>query len=108
MPPEKSLEREMLEIVAYHDPIDSGLVELKLEERVDGPVDRESFKAAEDNLKELDLVERPGMYHEYFHITDKGWRHLGGETTRYGREIDPGTVAVCPVCAADEIFESDW
>ena len=108
MPPERSIERDILEIIAYHDPIDWRLTLTKLRERVHGSVDKSTYRDAEANLTELGLIERPGMAHEFFHITDKGWKHLGGETPRRDRDINPGTVPICPVCEADDIVESSW
>ncbi|WP_436931479.1 hypothetical protein [Halosimplex halobium] len=106
MAPDRSIEREILEIVAYFDPIDYHLLKRLTRDRV-GAVETEVIRGGLANLKELGLVRREKM-HEHIHITDQGWKHLGGETSRYDCSVEAGDTAVCPVCAVDEQVEENW
>ena len=104
----ESAEHALLEIVAYHDPVDFATAKRLLKERLDGECNADRYRKAKYNLIELNLIENPGMAHEYLHITDEGWEHLGGETSRHNVDIDPGTVPVCPVCETDKQVEAQW
>lgn len=107
MPPE-SAEQAMLRTVAWYDPIDFHSLRRRVGERLDGEYSKERHRAALDNLKELNMVERGGIGHEYIHITDEGWRHLGGKTERHEIDVDEVDATECPVCAADELAEESW
>ncbi|WP_178915585.1 hypothetical protein [Natronomonas gomsonensis] len=104
----KPVERVMLEAVAYHDPIDYHQLRSVVGDRVSGGYSTDRHKGALDNLKELDMVERGGLAHEYVHITDSGWRHLGGETSRHDGDVESVDGLVCDVCATDEQVENPW
>lgn len=106
MPP-RSIERVTLDLVAYHDPIDYFRLRRLVREEVGG-LGSEEFRTALSNLKDLGMIEQPGISHEYLHITDTGWEHLGGETPRHGADIDEQDAPVCPVCATDEVAEARW
>ncbi len=98
----------MLEIIAYHDPIDYHRLRRLVGERLNGQYSTERHREALENLKELDMVIKPGMSHEYLHITDIGWSHLGGDTPRHADNIETQEAPVCPVCATDDLVETDW
>lgn len=104
----ESAEHALIRIVAYHDPVDYGKAKRLLRERLNGECSTDRYREALYNLIELGLIEKPGMAHEYIHITEEGWSHLGGETPRHDVEIDPATVPVCPVCEIDEQVEARW
>jgi len=82
--PPKPVERVMLETVAFHDPIDYHRLRRLAGERLHGEYSSSRHREALENLQELDLVERGGIGHEYVHLSDAGWSHLG--------ERQPGTV----------------
>lgn len=107
MAPEKSAERVMLETVAYHDPIDyhrlRRLVGNQLSE-----YSTERHREALQNLQELELICRPGMAHEYIHITEEGWKNLGGDTPRYEPATSRQSSPTCEICATDESVEANW
>ncbi len=107
MPPE-SAEQAMLETVAFFDPIDYHSLRKRVAERLSGEYDTERHRAALENLKELDMVRRGGIGHEYVHITDEGWSHIGGETERHEIDVDEVDAIECPVCRADELVEAGW
>lgn len=103
----QSAERVMLEVVAHYDPVDYHKLKRLVGERLDGEYDTEKHRSVLKNLKELHLIERPRI-HEYIHITEQGWSHLGGKTPRYAADIETQDAAVCEVCATDELAESSW
>ncbi|MFB1064171.1 hypothetical protein [Natrinema sp. H-ect4] len=105
---QKSIEHVMIEIVAYHDPIDYHRLQRLVGERLDGEYDTERHRSALKNLKQLDMIAQPGLAHEFIHITSAGWKHIGGETSRHQEDIKVGDVPVCPVCEADELAENRW
>lgn len=107
MPPETA-EQAMLRIVAYRDPIDYHSLRRIVGERLSGEYSTERHRCALNNLKELDMVERGGIGHEYVHLTDEGWSHLSGETERHDVAVDDIEATECPVCAADELAEKSW
>ena len=107
MSPE-SAERVMLEIVAYRDPIDYHALRSAVGERLNGEYSSERHRTALDNLKELGLVCRGGLGHEYVHLTDEGWGHLGGETPRHHMDVDEVEATECAVCAADDLATDRW
>jgi hypothetical protein len=84
MPP-RSLEEDMLRVIAYHHPIDHIKLKRVLGEWRGGDVDLETFRAARSNLTELGMITHPKMDEHYF-LTEEGWRQLGGETP-----LDDGT-----------------
>jgi len=104
----KPAERMMLELIAYHDPIDCGQLRNFVGERLNGEFDNERYRTARENLKELDLIVQPGVGHEYLHITEEGWSHLGGETPRYEGDTDFVNAPHCPICDTDEMVEASW
>lgn len=106
MAPDRSIEKDILEIVAYFDPIDYHSLKRLTRDRV-GAVETDMIREALANLKELGLVRREKM-HEYLHITDQGWEHLGGETSRHDCSVEIEDVAICRVCAVDERVEENW
>ena len=91
----RSLEREILEIIAYRDPVDYHMVKRLVKERI-GAVETDGFRAALENLQELELVRRELM-HEYIHITNHGWEHLGGKTDRYESSVETEGAPVCQI-----------
>lgn len=103
----KSAERVMLETIAYHDPIDYHRLRRLVGENLN-EYSSERHRVALQNLQELELIRRPGMAHEYVHISEEGWQHLGGNTPRH----EPGTQTqgspTCWVCATDEYIERSW
>lgn len=98
----------MIETIAYHDPIDYHRLKRVVGERLSGEYDTERHRDALRNLEELNMVEQPGMAHEYIHITSEGWNHLGGETPRHEEDIQVIDAPVCPVCEADELAKNRW
>lgn len=98
----------MLEVVAHYDPVDYHKLRRLVDERFDGVYDAERHRTALSSLNELSLIERGGISHEYIHITDEGWSHLGGETPRHDDDVGPVDAPVCDVCAEDELVESEW
>lgn len=98
----------MLELVAYHDPVDYHKLKRLVDERLDCEYDSEMHRTVLKNLKELNLIEQPGMAHEYVHVTERGWSHLGGKTPRHSSNVETQDAAVCEVCATDELVETDW
>jgi len=98
----------MLDIVAHHDPIDYWSLKKRVGQRLNGEYTYERHRAALNALEELNLVSKPGMAHEYVHITQEGWEHLGGEQSRYAEDIEMIDAPVCPVCATDELVEQNW
>lgn len=104
----ESAEQAMLRVVAYHDPIDYHRLERLVGDRLDGEYDTKRHRTALDNLKELGMVERGGLGHEYIHLTDKGWSHLGGETSRHHVAVDEVDDPECPVCRADDLATENW
>ncbi|WP_336134222.1 hypothetical protein [Natronomonas amylolytica] len=96
----------MLQTVAYYDPVDYHMLKHLVKERIDGVYDAERHRTALTNLKELNMVKQPGMAHEYIHITEQGWSHLGGKTPRHGVDVEAQNAVVCPVCATDEMVAS--
>jgi len=107
MPPETA-EQAMLRLVAYHDPVDYHSLKQLVRERHCGEYDTERHRRALENLKELNMVRRGGIGHEFIHITDEGWSHLGGETPRHDVVVDEVDATECPVCAADELATESW
>jgi len=107
MAPETA-EQAMLEVVAYRDPVDYHSLRRIVGERLDGEYSKDRHRAALDNLKELNMVRRGGVGHEYVHITDEGWSHLGGETPRHDVDVDEVEATECPVCEADDLATSSW
>lgn len=106
--PPKSAERVMLELVAYHDPVDYHKLKRLVDERLACEYNTETHRTALETLKELNFVEQPGLAHEYVHITEQGWSHLGGENPRHSDDIETQDAPVCEVCATDELVESGW
>ncbi|MFD1646665.1 hypothetical protein [Haloarchaeobius litoreus] len=106
--PSESVELAMLRVVAWYDPIDSHRLKRLVRERVGGGYDSDRHREALSNLKELNMVDRGGLGHEYVHITNFGWQHLGGETSRHDEEIESVDAPVCDVCAEDELVENAW
>lgn len=104
----KSIERIMLEVIAYHDPIDYHRLRRLVGERVNGQYSVDRHQEALGNLQELNMVVRPGLAHEYIHITDVGWSDLGGETERREEVAESVDAAECSVCARDGLVESHW
>jgi len=98
----------MLETVAFFDPIDYHRLRRLVGERLSGEYSTARHREALENLKELNMVCRGGAGHEYVHLTDQGWSHLGGETPRHDEEIESVDAPVCEVCATDELAESAW
>jgi len=107
MSPETA-EQAMLRLVAYHDPVDYHSLKSLVRERLCGEYDTERHRRALENLKELNMVRRGGIGHEYTHLTDGGWRHLGGKTPRHEIDVDEVEATECPVCRADELATSSW
>ncbi len=105
---QRSIERVMIETVAYHDPIDYHRLKRLVGDHLDCEYDSERHREALENLKELNMVEQPGMAHEYIHITSEGWSHLGGETSRYNSDVSMVDAPVCSVCKTDALVESRW
>ena len=68
----------------------------------------ERHREALQNLQELELICRPGLAHEYVHITEEGWENLGGEMPRYGSDVSPQSSPTCKICATDEALEANW
>jgi|AntRauMinimDraft_4_1070384.scaffolds.fasta_scaffold00314_16 hypothetical protein len=104
--PPKPVERVMLETVAFHDPIDYHRLRRLVGERLHGEYSSSRHREALENLQELDLVERGGIGHEYVHLSDAGWSHLGGETTRHGDDAESVDGPVCDVCETDALAEA--
>ena len=98
----------MLETVAHYDPVDYHKLKRLVGQCLDGEYDTERHHIVLKNLKELKMVEQPGIGHEYIHITQEGWEHLGGKTPRYDADVETQDAAVCEVCATDELVESSW
>ncbi|MBV0924747.1 hypothetical protein KTS45_11105 [Halomicroarcula limicola] len=107
MAPEKSAERVMLEVVAFHDPIDYHRLRRLVGERM-SKYSSERHREALQNLQKLDLVERPGMAHEYIHISEEGWEHLGGDIPRHKPNTATQSSPTCEICATDESVEASW
>jgi|GEM_PF-2503435 hypothetical protein len=105
---QKSIEHVMIETVAYYDPIDYHRLQRLVGERLNGEYSTARHRTALDNLANLDMIERGGVGHEYVHLTNKGWSHLGGETPRHDEEVESIDAPVCDVCAEDELVESGW
>ena len=102
----RSIEHIMLNFIVFFDPIDWWSLKRRVREEV-GDVETDTLRTALANLKELDLVAKPGMTHEYIHITEKGWAHVGGEMPRHENWPDV-TESGCQYCRADEIVEAGW
>ncbi|MFC7230561.1 hypothetical protein ACFQMM_02680 [Saliphagus sp. GCM10025308] len=98
----------MLKIVAHYDPVDYHKLKRLVDKRLDGEYDTERHRTVLKNLKELGMIEQPGIAHEYVHITERGWSHLGGKTPRHPTDVETREAAVCEVCATDELVESGW
>ena len=98
----------MLDIIAYHDPIDYHLLKTRVGERLDAPYSTERHREALQNLEDLGLICRGGTGHLSVHITEHGWSHLGGETPRYQEDTERVAGNVCDVCATDKLVESAW
>jgi hypothetical protein len=75
----RSVEREMLRLVAYHHPIDAVKLRRLLAERCIEACDFDVFLRARKNLTELGLISHPKMDINYY-LTEDGWRQLGAET----------------------------
>ena len=79
MSSEQSIERAILETVAFHAPIDGALTRRLAGECVGRELGYDGFNRARDNLMELGLISRPGpLGSVYLHIESDGWRILGG------------------------------
>lgn len=98
----------MLETVAFFDPIDYHSLKRLVRERLDGEYDTDTHREALENLKKLNMVERGGLAHEYVYITNEGWQHLGGETSRHGVDVDSVDDPECAVCQADDLATENW
>ena len=107
MSPETA-EQTMLRVIAWYDPIDYHSLRDRVAERLNGEYDTERHRRALENLKELNMVRRGGIGHEYVHLTSEGWRHLGGKTPRHEIDVDEVEATECPVCRADELATSGW
>ena len=107
MGPEKSAERVMLELVAFHDPIDYHRLRRLVGEQLN-EYSSERHREALQNLQELELICRPRMAHEYIHISEQGWEHLGGDTPRYGPDTSTQSSPTCEICATDQSVEKSW
>ena len=101
-------EQAMLDIVAHHDPIDYHSLKKRVGQRLNGGYTYERHRAALDNLEELNMISKPGIAHEYVHITPQGWAHLGGEQPRHPEDTEVIDAPVCPVCATDKMVEQNW
>lgn len=107
MAPETA-EQAMLEVVAYRDPVDYHSLRRIVGERLDEEYSKERHRAALDNLKELNMVRRGGIGHEYVPLADEGWSHLGRETPRHEINVDEVEATECPFCRADELAIQTW
>ena len=107
MAPEKSAECVMLEIIAFHDPIDYHRLRRLVGEQLD-EYSSERHREALQNLQEFGLICRPEMAHEYIHISKQGWEHLGGGTPRHGPNTSTQSSPTCDICATDQSVEADW
>jgi len=107
MAPKKSAERVMLELVAFYDPIDYHSLRRLVGEQLN-EYSGERHREALQNLQELELICRPGMAHEYIHISDQGWEHLGGDTPRHGPNTSTQNSPTCDICATDQSVEAGW
>jgi hypothetical protein len=107
-PEPKPAEKIMLEVVAYYDPIDYHKLRQIVGERFDTDYGTKRHRAALKRLEELRMVEQPGKIHEYIHITEQGWSHLGGETPRHADAVEIKDAVDCPFCVTDQKIESNW
>jgi len=103
----KPVERVMLETVAFFDPIDYHQLKRLVGERLNGEYNTARHREALSNLRQLNMIQTPGLSHEYVHVTNTGWSHLGGDAPAR-RRIESVDAPVCPVCAEDELVESQW
>jgi hypothetical protein len=99
----KPVEEIMLEVVAYHDPIDYHRLKTVVNDRVDHPYSVERHREALENLQELDMICRGGTGHLSIHISEYGWSHLGGENPRHQEDVETVSGNACDVCATDTL-----
>jgi len=81
MDPKRSLERDLLEVLAYFGNMEYLVLTSRLEDWRESELEYDAFSEARENLVELGLIRKPDYGSRFdYQLTERGWDYLGGET----------------------------